>query len=84
MNRRGFLASLPFLPAAAKAAVASPFPPLFPLDESPVLYPGAIDLDWIFEQIYAVKHRREADETWQTDFGQVEIWRDPYFHEAHR
>jgi hypothetical protein len=38
MNRRAFLASLPFLPLAAKVAVASPLPTLCLADESPLLY----------------------------------------------
>lgn len=74
MNRRLFLASLPFLPSAVKAALAelAPYPHYSAYhadargihallkDCGKCVEPAPLDLDALFDQIYALKSRRNS------------------------
>lgn len=70
MNRRAFLVSLPFLPSAVKAVVAAPVaPPTLAykanamgvhsmLRDCGSVVSKPLDLDDIFQQLYALKRNR--------------------------
>ncbi len=75
MNRRFFLASVPFLPSAVKAALQKPAPQMdyrpFYADSRGIhvllqdcgrcVEPASLDLDYIFERVYALKKHRESE-----------------------